>query len=346
MLPPFVRGQAAGGFATPVDFRERAALEIDGFPEYMVDATADQRQRIEALAEAIVRSRGTRDPIFAFRVEGHADTARRIPPAERTQFENDVSADRAQSGFDLLVEAIRRKSGDNAFADAVAKRSAAFGLGSRQLKVRDARSEADFRRNRRVVFILREVTMIPRPPPRPEPPSSVIENRYTVRLITGAVASVEAPLPTQFPKPGLAMVTVTLQIKDLIDRKAALFNVAATGVGLGAGPFPAGGTLMLNAGPEVPFRIFRLLGRSGSPPDLRNFAGSVTVFQDFGAGIGPLSKGGTLSFSFDALERSGVNHVPTVIPVPSGNFSLSVPGIDTAAMPVGIMTMIGQPISF
>src|SRR5215472_10883673 len=39
---PFLRARVAQRLPTPVNFREREALELDGFPEYMADVTPEQ----------------------------------------------------------------------------------------------------------------------------------------------------------------------------------------------------------------------------------------------------------------------------------------------------------------
>jgi outer membrane protein OmpA-like peptidoglycan-associated protein len=337
---PFLRAQLAQRLPTPVNFRERVALELDGFPEYESELTPDQLQKIDALARAIVRSNDTRDPIFEFRVEGHADVARRISnTAERRAQEQTISEQRAANGFNLLVKALKKNGGEQT-ADKVAKGSEAFGLGATRLKIPNASTEAQFRMNRRVVFIVRQVTFIPPPPEPPPPPSSVVEDRFSVQLIGAAILSLS-------PSPGVESVTVaaTLAIVDRIDKKRVLYDVKATGGGLGGGPIPVvGGSLNLGEGPVVNFKTFRLLGHGASPIDLKSFEGAVTVFIDGGGGAGPLARGGTLSFSFDALESNGANTQPTVIRVPSdANSGFITPGISVGAVALGRMTMIGTP---
>lgn len=346
---PFLRADLASTLPTPVNEREFVGLELEGFPEYIADLSPEQSKLIDDLALKIIASNQTNDPIFEFRVEGHADIARRIGDLkERKWFEDNISRERAENGFNLLVEAIERKSGNKALAHRIAHGSRAFGLGTQQLKVPNASTEAEFRRNRRIVFIMRQVTMIPPPPQPTPPPSSVIEDRYSVRLIKGGVVTVGMPTAKFVPVvPTSTTFIVTLEIKDNIDRKVASFNVSATGVGLGGGPTPIGGSVTFTAGPEVKFKTFRLLGRFSAAPKLDDFVGSVTVFMDTDVGLGPVSKGGTLSFSFDALESNGMNTNPTVIPVPGGSVSFSVPGFDLGAVaPLGRMTMMGSPSSF
>src|SRR3954468_15735940 len=78
LFRPLLHGQAARRLPIPVNFRERPALELDGFSEYAAEITPDQRKAIDALALEIVKSNDTNNPIFEFRVEGFADKARRI----------------------------------------------------------------------------------------------------------------------------------------------------------------------------------------------------------------------------------------------------------------------------
>ena len=333
-------GQAVGKLPTPVNFRERVALELDGFPEYESDLTPDQLQKIDALAKEIVRSNDTRDPIFEFRVEGHADVARRISnPSERRAQEQTISEQRAANGFNLLVTALKKNGGEQ-LANKIAKGSEAFGLGSTRLKVPHATTEAQFRMNRRVGFIVRQVTFIPPPAPPPPAPTSIIEDRFSVQLIKGGIVTVGFLHALES-----ATIEATVQIVDSVDKKVANFNVTTTGVGFGGGPTPIGGSLLLTKGPVVKFKTFRLLGPGAGTIDLHSFEGKVTVFIDINGGALTVTKGGALNFSFDALEANGANHMPTVIPVPTGS-GVSAPGISAGDVTVGRMTMMGAPSSF
>lgn len=323
---------------TPVNGRERMALELDGFSEYATEVTAEQRNAIDALAVDIIKSNATNDPIYEFRVEGFADVARRIPgPKERKAVEDRVSSQRALNAFNFLVDALNRKGG-HAIAERVSKGSRWLGLGTQRLKIPNATTEAQFRRNRRVVFIFRQITFIPPLPEPPKPPSSVIEDRFSVRLLRAATFTV-SPVP---PIDSFS-VGADLQIIDAIDKKLAVFKVIATGAGLSVGPFRGGGGLTITEGPFVKFKTFRLLGRGAPNIDLKSFEGRITVFVDGGGGAGTEVKGGTLSFSFDALEANGANTQPTVIRVPGGKSSVMTPGISAGAVAMGYMRMVGTP---
>ena len=335
---PFLRAQVARRLPIPTNFRVRQALELDRFSEFVTDISPAQQQAINALALEIVRSNDTNDPIFEFRVEGHADIARTIPAPQRKDFENDISEERAENGFRLLVRALE-KNGGAAFAAKIAKNSKAFGMGTQRLKIPNATTVKHFEQNRRVVFFVREVTFIPAPPEPPPAPTSVIEERFSVRLVSSANLSIGfAKVLESFS------LTAQLEIVDLIDKKRAMFRAFSTGVGVSFGPTKAGGQVTFSAGPAVKFKIFRLLGRNRADISLKSFEGDVTIFVNAGASPGPVSSGGALSFSFDALERAGVNTQPQVILVPSGDSSISIPSAGGGdILPLGGMTMIGSP---
>lgn len=337
---PFLRAQVAARLATPVNFRENVALELDNFPEFVSDISPQQQIAIDDLAVKIIKSNNSNDPIFGARTEGHADIARTIPAGQRKQFEQEISNERAENALTLLLDALNRKGGRD-IALKISRNAKAFGLGSSQLKIPNAFSEPQFRKNRRVVFVLRQVTFLP-PPPEPQPPPrSVIEDRFTAKLTKSGNLTVGVlKVIESFTFIG------TIQIVDKIDKKAANFNVSATGVGLGIGPTKIGGSIVFNAGKEVPFRTFRLVGGGAAKIDLNSFVGRVTVFVDGGGGVGPSSttQGGTLSLSFDALEDAGANTQPTIIRLSGGKDSLSAPSLSAGdILPIGRMTMIGSP---
>jgi hypothetical protein len=325
---------------TPINFRERTARELDGFSEFAVNVTPDQQDKIEELAVEIIKSNNTADPIFAVRVEGFADIVRNPnirDERERRLTEKEVSTQRAENGLNLLVQALEKKGG-KAIAQRIAKGSKAFGMGTQGLRVPNATTEDQMKKNRRVVFIVRQVTFLPPPPEPPPPPSSVIENRFSVKLVRAANLTVGALHALES-----FTLVATLEITDSVQKKKAEFVVTATGGGFGGGPTKVGGSLTFTPGPPVPFKTFRLLGPTAQNIDLGSFVGAVTVFVDGGGGVGPATQGGTLSFSFDALESAGANTQPRVIRLPGGN-SVAAPGIAAGdVLPLGRMTMKGTP---
>lgn len=343
-LLPFLPRVFAQAMPVPINFRERAVLELDGFPEYAAEVTAEQKARIDELAKDIIRSNDTSDPIFEFRVEGHADIARRIGDLrERKAQEEAISSERAIVGKELLEAALKKHGGD-ALAHKITRGSRAFGLGTKHLKISNASTEAEFRRNRRVVFIVRQVTFLPPAPTQPEKPTSVVEERFKAQLIKSALITKSIVSGGPFSVDGVVL-TATIDITDKIDRKTARFSVLAGGAGVSASPIPAGASLTFNKGAEVDFKIFRLLGRLAAQISLNSFVGGVTVMVDPSGGVGPAatSRRGTLNFSFDALEAAGVNHIPGVIPLPGGNSSLGSPGFSAPiVLPLGRMSMTGS----
>jgi outer membrane protein OmpA-like peptidoglycan-associated protein len=345
---PFVRAQVASRLPQPVDFRVRQALEIQRFSEFVTDISPKQKDEIEQLAREIVRSNSTNDPIYAFRVEGHADIARTIPVGQRTQFENEISEERAENGFRLLVEALERIGG-KALAEKIARDSKAFGMGTQRLKIPNAITKDQFEQNRRAVFFVQQVTYIQPGPPPPPPPTSVIEDRFTVQLVKSATVTKTITPSLKVVDFGIEgiILAATLEIVDTIDKKRATFNVFATGVGVSIGPpqLPAGSQIVFSPGPPVKFKIFRLLGKNRVHIDLNSFVGSVTVFINAGTSPGGTqSVGGALSFSFDALEAAGVNTQPTLVMAPSGSSSLSTPSVGGGdVLPLARMIMIGTP---
>src|SRR5687768_4856445 len=72
-----------------------------------IQLDADQRRAFNQVAELIVRSHSTRDPIDAVAVVGHADKALRKPVGERAAFELEVSQTRATSAKDMLLGRVR-----------------------------------------------------------------------------------------------------------------------------------------------------------------------------------------------------------------------------------------------
>lgn len=343
-LFPLLPRVFAQAMPVPVNFRERVALELSGFSEYEAEVTAEQREKIDKLAREIIRSNDTRDPIYEFRVEGHADIARRIAnPAERRAQEEAISTERALVGKELLAAALKKHGGE-ALAQKILRGSRTFGLGATRLKDPKAATEPQFRLNRRVVFVVREVTFLPPAPRPPETPTSVVEDRFKAQLIRAALVTKSVVSGGPFSVDGVVL-NATVDVTDKIDHRKARFAVFSGGLGVSASPIPAGASLTFTPGREVDFQVFRLLGRLRTAISLDSFVGGVTVMVDPGGGAGGASttRGGGLNFSFDALELAGCNHMPGIIALPGGSVSASTPGFSAPiVLPVGRMTMIGS----
>jgi hypothetical protein len=102
-------------------------LSSTNFPEFVTDILPEHKKAIDDLALQIIRSNQTADPIFAFRVEGFADIARTIPLGQQKQFEDEISSERADNGFVLLLEALKKLGGED-FAKKIARDSKALVL--------------------------------------------------------------------------------------------------------------------------------------------------------------------------------------------------------------------------
>ena len=350
MVLPLVFAQAGGRMPIPTDFRTLEPIEIFGFPAHQVDLTPEHIRKIEEIAVRIIRSNQGNNPIWGVYVEGHADVVREAHLQKDARFlEKNTSDERAEVAFDALIDAIKRKSADEAFAKRIRAKSARRGMATSKLKNKNARTELERSQNRRVVFYLHQVTFIPPPAPPPEPAKSVIESRYKVRLLSSLIASAGVPMAKDFvPSPTGYVLQAQLEITDEIDRRKASFSVKALGGGLSMGATPVSGSITVDAGAPVGFKTFRLLGRQGASVKLSNFEGRVTIFMDTSAtsGGGTLragqSFGGTLNFSFDALEANGMNTQPSVVRVPGGKWNVGVDGIDIGTVFIGTMSMDGS----
>jgi flagellar motor protein MotB len=128
---------------------------IDGYPDYATDPASlepVQRHALRTVAETIVRSRSTQTPIEAVVVLGHADTALRKPVPQRASFELEVSQNRALSARELILKEVRRLAYDAHYSKVLP--CVAAGMGSTRLVVKNAATEAQMRKNRRVEIFL------------------------------------------------------------------------------------------------------------------------------------------------------------------------------------------------
>jgi flagellar motor protein MotB len=124
---------------------------IAGYSEYSKQLNAAQQATLTRLAQEIVDSFATNTPTRLVRVVGHADTALRIPPAQRPKFELDVSVRRAQSAeHDLRLEIERLGKGKNPEPIKLITFLPIAGMGSTKKFVSHPTNEAQMRMNRRV----------------------------------------------------------------------------------------------------------------------------------------------------------------------------------------------------
>lgn len=130
---------------------------LDGYPEYKTSIDqldADQRRAFNQVAELIVTSHSTRDPIDAVAVVGHADKALRKPVGERAAFELEVSQTRATSAKDMLLGRVRLLASNAHYSKVLLV--VGIGVGNARPVFAHAATEAQMRKNRRVeIFLFR-----------------------------------------------------------------------------------------------------------------------------------------------------------------------------------------------
>jgi flagellar motor protein MotB len=133
---------------------------ISGYSEYSQQLDAAQQAKLTRLAQEIVDSFATSTPVRFVRVVGHADTALRIPPAQRSKFEYDVSVRRAQSAeHDLRLEIEKLGKGRNPEPIKHITFLPNIGVGATKKFYSHPTSEAQMRANRRVEIYFTECTV-------------------------------------------------------------------------------------------------------------------------------------------------------------------------------------------
>ncbi len=137
---------------------------ITGYPEYETNPKKlgpEQQKVLRQIAQQIVISHSTNSPILAILVKGHADRALRKAQHEREVFEMEVSKNRAESAQQALLQEIKSLAKGNEVANLLKLK--AIWVGSKELLVREPRSEAEMKMNRRVeIFWAR--CILPDPP--------------------------------------------------------------------------------------------------------------------------------------------------------------------------------------
>jgi outer membrane protein OmpA-like peptidoglycan-associated protein len=133
---------------------------IAGYSEYSQQLNAAQQATLTRLAQEIVDSFATSTPTRLVRVVGHADTALRIPPAQRPKFELDVSVKRAQSAeHDLRLQIERLGRGKNPEPIKLITFLPNIGMGATKKFVSHPTNEAQMRMNRRVEIYFSQCTV-------------------------------------------------------------------------------------------------------------------------------------------------------------------------------------------
>jgi len=172
--------------------------EIADFPEYGSVLDEKQSIRLRAFAEEIVRSHDSMSPIAAVSIIGHADQALRVPQRDKAAKEQEVSDKRAKNGQVALEKIIRRLNGGDRVWSML--HTEVKGVGASDPRVRFPASEADMRRNRRIVFkwsrcllpapIIHPIPEFPRPEVNPDDNPNVVfaGNRFKIKILSGVSA--------------------------------------------------------------------------------------------------------------------------------------------------------------
>jgi flagellar motor protein MotB len=145
----------AGALLTSMVTTAIADAVLDGYPEYATGVNqldVEQRRVLAGVAEAIVRSHSTRNPVDAVAVIGHADKALRKPVAERAAFEMDVSQQRATSARQMLLAQVQSLASGAHFSKVLL--IVDIGLGNARPVFASAGTEAQMKKNRRVEIFL------------------------------------------------------------------------------------------------------------------------------------------------------------------------------------------------
>lgn len=188
--------------ATAVCAREQ--IELDDYDPLKDEMTSRQKERLRLIAETLVKSFQSTRPIAGVAIVGHADswrdaTARTKSPAERQKFEDDISLQRAVKAEKALrAELAKTPGGGPVLAFLNTK---PVGVGSRELNVKNAKTDAAMRKNRRVVFkftrcstpqpIIHPPLEMPRPPgPDPDTDPNLVYagNHFRIKMLGGTSA--------------------------------------------------------------------------------------------------------------------------------------------------------------
>lgn len=214
-------------------------IELDDYPEYADELTSQQKERIRFIAETLVKSFMTHVPIAGIAVVGHSDRALRKPVDERHTYEDEISKSRALNAHKALMDELRRTPGGGKVVGLVNMKPT--WVGSRELKIQNATTEAAMRKNRRVVFkfsrCLMVVPPIIHPPlemphslpnPADDPNTVFAGNHFKIRMISGTSAGAIG-----------GACNYELQIWDIDNFRLAAYEYDAVMVAVGFPPYTA-----------------------------------------------------------------------------------------------------------
>lgn len=148
---------SAGALLAGMVTAASADAVLDGYPEYATGVNqldVEQRRTLAGVAEAIVGSHSTRNPIDAVAVIGHADKALRKPVAERAAFELEVSQQRATSARRMLLAQVQSLASNAHFSKVLLILD--IGVGNARPIFQNAGTETQMKKNRRIeIFLFR-----------------------------------------------------------------------------------------------------------------------------------------------------------------------------------------------
>jgi len=142
-------------------------VTVLGYPEHHDKVPVQEAEKLRKLAERIVNSYDTNNPIIGVQIVGHADIDLRVTGKAREESERNHSVGRADEVKDLLLQLIKklRPRSQRALNSVMFKQS---GVGATQLKVPHPSNEHQRRLNRRVEIFLAQGLIHPDDPQPPQ----------------------------------------------------------------------------------------------------------------------------------------------------------------------------------
>jgi hypothetical protein len=212
---------------------------IQDFPEYQHELNAAQKLQLRGIAEKIVFSQRI-NPIAAVAVIGHADRAARLQGTARTAKEMDVSQKRAEVGKRELIKILQDFPNGKEISAKISANMEVVAKGSSQLIVKNAQTELEMKKNRRVEFrwarcrptptIHPSIEFPPRPHPSEEDDPNIVfaGQRFKSKIIEGVSFTF-----------GLGFISLTMVIWDIDNHRLAGYNYDTVNHGAGASPIPS-----------------------------------------------------------------------------------------------------------
>ena len=142
-------------------------VTVLGYSEHHDKVPTKEAEKLRKLAERIVNSYDTNNPIIAVQIVGHADRDLRVTGKARAESERNHSVGRANEVQDLLLQLIKnlRPRSQRALNSVMFKHS---GVGATQLKILNPTNEHERKVNRRVEIFLGQGLIHPDDPQPPQ----------------------------------------------------------------------------------------------------------------------------------------------------------------------------------